>query len=112
MALITQEWYEILLMILSASVMIFYVVIYLGALKQTGDKYVPLLVTARTLVLAGFLLYFYNPLRSKFEYGRALPTFAFAAGVSLLLFLDKFQIENLVHFILYQNVLPVPEKKC
>ena len=109
---ISQEWYEILLFIFTGVLWVLYIFIYLGTLKEYGDKYIPLLVTARTLVLAGFLIYFYNPLRSTYSYGHALPTFAFGAGISLLLFLDKFQIENLVHFLLYRKVLPEPVKKC
>jgi uncharacterized membrane protein YjfL (UPF0719 family) len=110
MAWLTQKWYEILFTILTGLSLILYAFVYLGILTEYGDKYIPLLVTARTLILSGFLLWFYNPLRSKFEYGHSLPTFAFSAGIALLLFLDKFQIENLVHFMLYGKVLPEPNK--
>ena len=111
MAFLTQEWYEILFTVLTVFMVLLYVLVYLGAIAHSGDKYIPLIVTARTLILSGFLLWFYNPFRTKFEYGHALPTFAFAAGIALLLFLDKFQIENLVHFLLYAEVLPGPDPK-
>jgi len=42
-----------------------------------------------------------------------LPFFAFSAGISLLLLLDKYQILNLVHFVLYGKLLPEnPKKTC
>jgi uncharacterized membrane protein YjfL (UPF0719 family) len=109
---ISQEWYEILLAVVTIIMYGLYIFAYLGILKVYGEQYIPLLVTLRTLILAGFLLYFYNPFRSSFSYGPALPTFAFTAGISLLLFLKKYDIENLVHFILHGQLLPVPDKKC
>jgi uncharacterized membrane protein YjfL (UPF0719 family) len=110
---ITQTWYEILLITLTATMYITYIYIYISSRKNYGEKYIPLIITARTLVLAGFLIFFYNPLRSTFEYGHSLPLFAFGAGISLLLFLDKYQILNLVHFLLYGDTLPErPKKVC
>lgn len=85
-----------------------YTGVYFNLLRQNGEKYLPLIVTLRTLVLAFFLIYFYNPLRSSFNYGRALPIFATAAGVALLLTVTRFDILNLVHFCLYGTVLPAP----
>jgi len=109
---ISQEWYEILLVVVTIVLYSFYIFAYLGILKVYGEEYITLLVTLRTLILAGFLLYFYNPLRSSFSYGPALPTFAFTAGISLLLFLDRYDIENLFHFILHDKLLHKPDKKC
>ena len=85
-----------------------YTGIYFNLAQQNGEKYLPLIVTLRTLVLASFLIYFYNPLRSSFDYGRALPIFATAAGVALLLTVTRFDLLNLVHFGLYGVVLPAP----
>jgi phosphatidylglycerophosphate synthase len=110
---VTKPWYEVLLLILSVSIITSYIYIYISAKREYGEKYVPIIITARTLVLAAFLIFFYNPLRSKFEYGRSLPLFAFTAGITLLLFLDRYQILNLVHFCLYGDVLPArPKKVC
>lgn len=90
-----------------------YVYAYFMAETKYGNKYIPLLATSRALLLAGFLIIFYNPLRSEFDYGRSLPFFAFSAGVSLLLLLDKYEVLNLVHFLLYGNLLPDnPKKTC
>ncbi len=86
---------------------IVYGIIYFRVTKKdTGEKYIPIIVTVRTIILSSFLIYFYNPLRSKFDYGHALPIFATAAGVALLLTLSRFDIMNLVHFCLYGKVLP------
>ena len=103
---LNQKWYEITLLILTVCMWLAYLLIYLELLEENQQQYMPLLITGRTLILAGFLIYFYNPLRKTFEYGHALPTFAFAAGISLLLFLDRHDILNLVHFILYRELMP------
>lgn len=108
-----QDWFEIILTTFTVLIVLVYVYVYILAKKEYGDKYIPLLSTARTLILAGFLIYFYNPLRSKFEYGHSMPFFAFSAGIALIMLLDKFQILNLVHFILYGDLLPDnPQKVC
>ena len=109
----TQDWFKLILTSFTVLLVCSYAYVYIMAKKNYGDQYIPLLTTARTLILSFFLLYFYNPLRSEFEYGRSLPFFAFSAGVSLLLLLDKFQILNLVHFVLYGELLPEnPHKIC
>ena len=108
---ITQSWYEILLISLTIILYVSYIYIYISSRKNYGETYIPLIITARTIVLAGFLIFFYNPLRSKFEYGHSLPLFAFGAGISLLYSLDKYQILNLVHYILYGDILPAHPKK-
>jgi hypothetical protein len=109
----TQDWFKVILTTFTVLLVSLYAYMYIVAKSQYGDQYIPLLITARTLILAFFLLYFYNPLRSEFEYGRSLPFFAFSAGISLLLLLDKFQILNLVHFVLYGELLPEnPHKVC
>jgi uncharacterized membrane protein YjfL (UPF0719 family) len=91
----------------------FYAYIYFTAEKKYGDKYLNLINTTRTLVLAAFLIFFYNPLRSRFDYGPSMPFFAFTAGITLLILLDKYDILNLVHFILYGEILPDnPKKVC
>ena len=52
-------------------------------------------------------------MRSEFQYGRSLPFLAFTAGMTLISFLDKYQVLSLVHFILYGDILPVnPKKVC
>ncbi len=107
---LNQKWYETALLIMTAILWLIYLLLYIGVARESGTKFMPLLITARTLILAGFLIYFYNPLRSSFEYGHALPTFAFAAGISLLLFLDRYDILNLVHFVLYRDLLPPKEE--
>jgi uncharacterized membrane protein YjfL (UPF0719 family) len=109
----TQEWYEIILTSLTILMVTTYVYVYLKSKKEYGDTYIPLIVTGRSLILAFFLMYFYNPLRSSFQYGRSLPFIAFSAGLSLLLLVDKFQVMNLVHFLLYGKVMPGnPKKVC
>lgn len=109
----TQDWYEIVLTSLTILMVTTYAYVYIKAQKEYGQKYIPLIVTGRTLILAFFLLYFYNPLRSTFQYGRSLPFIAFSAGISLLMLLDKFQVLNLVHFIMYGRLLPEnPKKIC
>ena len=88
----------------------FYTFLYLGVESNYGPKYLNLVVTVRTILLALFLIYFYNPLRSNFDYGPALPIFATGAGIALLLTLRKFDILNLVHFLLYGKLIPIPDK--
>lgn len=111
--LTSQDWFKIILTVFTILIVLIYIYVYLLAKKDYGDKYIPLLSTTRTLVLSAFLIFFYNPLRSTFEYGRSMPFFAFSAGISLILLLDKFQILNVVHFILYGELLPEnPQKVC
>lgn len=83
-----------------------YSYLYFIAQSQYGEKYLPLLITGRSLILALFLIYFYNPLRSKFEYGPSMPFFAFSAGISLILLQKKYDLLNMAHFLLYGKVLP------
>jgi hypothetical protein len=89
-----------------------YAFTYLGILRNHGRKYLPLVITARNLILSSFLLIFYNPFRQVYNYGPALHIFAAAAGVSLLLTISRFDILNLVHFCLYGKVLEQPETSC
>ena len=111
--LTTQDWFQIVLTTFTVLVVLLYVYVYFMSQKKYGDRYIPLLTTARTLVLALFLIFFYNPLRSEFVYGRSMPFFAFSAGISLIMLLDRFQILNLVHFILYGEMMPEnPKKVC
>jgi hypothetical protein len=87
--------------------------VYFISSKKHGQKYIPLIVTTRILILAFFLIYFYNPLRSTYAYGHAMPIIASSAGISLLLLLNRFDILNLVHFMLYGDLLPEnPKKVC
>ena len=108
-----QEWFELILSGCTILVISIYAYAYFMAETKYGERYIPIINTIRTIVLASFLIFFYNPLRSTFDYGRSLPFFAFSAGVSLLLLLDKYQILNLLHFILYGKPLPEnPQKSC
>jgi hypothetical protein len=91
-------------------IVILYGSAYLGISRLHGNKYLPLVITSRNILLSLFLIYFYNPFRSTYNYGRALPIFATAAGISLLLTINKFDILNLVHFILYGTILEKPIK--
>ena len=108
-----QTWYE---KIFAASTLLLiglYVSAYYFTKESKYEKYIPLLMTVRTLFLGFFLIFFYNPLRTSFEYGHSLPLFAVAAGVTLLLLLNKYDILNLAHFILYGDLLPPnPKKVC
>jgi len=97
--------------ILTFSMIFLYIFVYLGVFRNYGKKYLPLVVTVRTIVLGLFLIWFYNPFRSKFEYGRALPVFAGAAGLALLLSISKYDFLNLVHFSMYWKMLP-PQPEC
>ena len=94
------------------SILVLYAGTYLGLSRTHGDKYLPLIITSRNLLLSLFLIYFYNPFRTTYNYGRALPIFATAAGVSLLLTIKKFDILNLVNFILYGTILKKPNKSA
>ena len=111
---LSQTWYEYILLGLSVLLISLYSVAYVFAsASQYKEKYLPLVSTARTLVLASFLIYFYNPLRTEYEYGHALPLFAFTAGITLLFLLGKYEILNLAHFLLYGKTLPEhPIKVC
>ena len=109
----TQGWYVIILTTLTAILFVTYAYVYFVSTGRYGKKYIPLITTTRILVIAAFLLYFYNPLRSKFEYGHALPVIAFSAGISLLLLVNRDDIHNLVYFILYGELIPEnPKKVC
>lgn len=96
--------------ILTIVMVLCYIFIHFKIKTEYGEHYLPLIRTVRTIILSIFLIYFYNPFRSTFEYGRALPIFAGAAGVALLLTLTKYDVLNLVHFCLYGQLLP-PIKK-
>ena len=93
-------------MILTSIIVIGYCYMYIVSKSIYGDKYLPLLSTGRTLILATFLLYFYNPLRTEFEYGPSMPFFVFSAGITLLFLLKRYEILNLVNFLLYGELLP------
>jgi hypothetical protein len=109
-----QSWYEKVLII--STVLLFSLYGYTYFIANNSEekkKYIPMLITARTLFLSGFLLFFYNPLRTSFEYGHALPLFTFSAGITLLLLVDKYEVLNLTHFMLYGETLPPnPKKVC
>jgi hypothetical protein len=101
-----KNYFKLFLMFLTALLVSGYCYVYFISKSRYGDKYLPLLSTGRTLILAGFLLYFYNPLRTKYEYGPTMPFFAFSAGISLIFLLKRYDILNLVNFLLYGDVLP------
>lgn len=103
---LSKEYFKYFLTGLTAIIVIGYAYIYFVSKTEYGDKYLPLIITGRTILLASFLLFFYNPLRTTFEYGPSMPFFAFSAGISLLFLLKKYDILNFVHFILYWEVLP------
>ena len=100
----SRDWYVIILQTFTVLIVIFYIFTYIYTLKELDPAYLTLLSTARTLILAGILIYFYNPLRHTFNYGKSMPFFAFSAGVSLILLLNRDDIMNLVHFILYRKL--------
>lgn len=109
----TQDWYVIILTTLTIILICTYAYVYYISTTSKGQKYLPLISTTRIIVTAAFLIYFYNPLRSTFEYGHALPIIAFSAGVSLLLLLNRYDLLNLAHFMIYGDILPEqPKKVC
>lgn len=105
-----HAFYISLYTISTISIVILYGGTYVGLSRSYGEKYLPLIITSRNILLSLFLIYFYNPFRTTYNYGRALPIFATAAGISLLLTINKFDILNLVHFFLYGIVLEKPNK--
>lgn len=109
-----QTWYE--KAFLASTIIMFSLYGYTYVMAKQSEKakqYLPLLITFRTLFLASFLIFFYNPFRTSYEYGHALPLFAFSAGITMLILLDKYEILNLAHFVLYGEVLPPnPKKVC
>lgn len=109
-----QSWYEKAFIVSTVVLFSLYGYTYFIAKKSGKEKqYIPLIITARTLFLSAFLIFFYNPLRSSFEYGHALPLFTFSAGITMLLLLDKYEVLNLTHFLLYGEVMPPnPRKVC
>lgn len=109
-----QKWYEQAFFASTVLLIVLYFSTYTIAKKDPRlQRYIPLITTLRTLFLSGFLIFFYNPLRSTFEYGRALPIFSFSAGITILLLVDRYDILNLTHFMLYGDVLPPnPKKEC
>lgn len=109
-----QTWYENVFLFSTILIFVLYAYTYLMAQKSEKEReYIPLLITVRTLILASFLIFFYNPFRTSYEYGHALPLFAFSAGITLLMLTDKYDILNLAHFILYGTSLPPnPKKVC
>jgi len=107
-----HQIYVFVYTIVTVSMVTLYAFIYLGILQNYGEKYLPLVKTVRNILLSSFLLIFYNPFRQVYNYGPALHIFAAAAGVSLLLTISRFDLLNLVHFILYGKVLENPENSC
>ena len=109
-----QKWYEQAFFASTVLLIVLYFSTYTIAKNDPRlQRYIPLITTLRTLFLSAFLIFFYNPLRSTFEYGRALPIFAFSAGITILLLVDRYDILNLTHFMLYGDVLPPnPKKEC
>lgn len=108
-----QDWYVIILTTLTAILILTYAYAYYISTKPNSRKYIPLISTTRVIVIAAFLIYFYNPLRETFEYGHALPIIAFSAGISLLLLVNRYDLLNMAHFLIYGEVLPEnPKKVC
>lgn len=105
-----HAFYLYLYAISTALIILLYTGTYLGISFFHGKKYLPLVITSRNLLLSLFLIYFYNPFRTTYNYGRALPIFATAAGISLLLTINRFDILNLVYFMLYGVILDKPNK--
>jgi hypothetical protein len=109
----SQDSYVLILTALTVVLILTYAYAYYISTKFQGERYIPLISTTRIIVTAAFLIYFYNPLRSTFEYGHALPIIAFSAGISLLLLVNRFDLLNLAHFMLYGQLLPEnPKKIC
>lgn len=102
----SKDYFKIFLMSVTVILVLGYTYGYFISKSQYGNKYLPVLSTGRTVVLAGFLLFFYNPLRTQFEYGPSMPFFAFSAGISLIMLLKRYDILNLVNFLLYGELLP------
>ena len=109
-----QSWYEKAFIISTFLLFSLYGYAYVIAKNSVKEKtYIPLIITARTLFLSAFLIFFYNPFRSTYEYGHALPLFTFSAGITMLFFIDKYAILNLTHFLLYGEIMPPnPKKVC
>jgi membrane-associated HD superfamily phosphohydrolase len=103
-----HAFYITLYNILSVLFIVVYTEIYFGASKKYDKKYLSLIITVRNILLSLFLIYFYNPLRSNFNFGPALPIFATGAGFVLLFSISRFDILNLVHFCLYGVLLENP----
>jgi hypothetical protein len=106
----TQGFYVFIYTISTVIMIILYATAYIGISQSYGKKYLSIIVTARNILLSLFLIYFYNPFRTTYNYGQALPIFATAAGISLLLTINKFDVLNLVHFILYGDIIEKPNK--
>jgi hypothetical protein len=106
----TNDFYIMIYTVSTIFMILLYIVVYFGISENYGKKYLPLVVTLRNVILSVFLIYFYNPFRKTYEYGRALPIFATAAGISLLLTIKRFDFLNLVHFCLYGKLLEHPFK--
>ena len=101
-----RVWYIIILRTMTIITVVLYIFTYIYTIKNLNPVYVKLLSTARTLLLAAILIYFYNPLRKSYDYGHSMPFFAFSAGITLLLLLDRHDILNLTYFILYRTPIP------
>lgn len=96
-----KNWYVFILEIMTGLIVLLYIFTYIYTVKNLDPEYLRLLSTARTLLLASILIFFYNPLRTSFDYGGSMPFFAFSAGVSLIFLLNREDILQLVKFILY-----------
>lgn len=96
-----KNWYVFILEIMTGLIVLLYIFTYIYTVQKLDPEYLRLLSTARTLLLASILIFFYNPLRTSFDYGSSMPFFAFSAGVSLIFLLNREDILHLVQFILY-----------
>jgi len=99
-----NDWYKLVLEIMTGLIVLLYIFTYIYTVKKLDPEYLRLLSTARTLLLASILIYFYNPLRKSFDYGSSMPFFAFSAGISLIFLLNREDILHLVQFILYWDI--------
>ena len=100
-----RDLYVIVLQTFTVLIILVYIFTYIYTFKKLDPVYLTLLSTARTIILAFILIYFYHPLHKSYEYGHSMPFFAFSAGVSLLLLLDRHNILNLFHFLLYGKLM-------
>jgi hypothetical protein len=105
-----DDFYLLIYNISTIVIIILYIVVMLRIEFGNYGKYLGIVTTVRNIFLALFLIYFYNPFRTSYNYGRILPIFATGAGIALILTITKFDILNLLHFCRYGTLLENPKK--
>ena len=92
--------------IITILLIIIYFTTFIQAVKY-DERYILLLNMIAKSLIAGVLIWFYNPLRSRYIYPDIIPNWAFAAGIAILLTIRPSDIQKVL--TLFDINIKVPD---